>query len=197
MRNTNTNASLVAVSPRAAVLWRVAGVVGFALLTAAGAQVAIPLPHTPVPLTLQTLVVLLAGVTLGPRLGMASMALYLLLGAVGYHVFAENRWGLQTLVGANGGYLLGFLLAQPVIGRLTRRNGAWRGILSGVLAGDAIIFTLGLTWLSCWLHLGWQDTLAKGLWPFVAGDILKMAVAVVAGILILPRTRVFASGPTR
>ena len=183
------NVALAAVSPRASVLWRAAGVVGFALLTALGAQVAIPLPHTPVPLTLQTLVVLLAGVTLGPRLGLASMAFYLLLGVAGHHVFAENRWGLHTLVGCDGGYLLGFVLAQPLIGWFARRDARWRSLLTGVVLGNVLIFGLGLLWLSQWLHVGVQETLAKGLWPFLVGDLLKMTLAIAAGRVILPHVR--------
>ena len=94
--------------------------VGFALARGGGAHVAIPLPGTPVPMTLQTLVVLLAGVTLGPRLGLVSVTFYLLLGTAGYHVFAAGDWGLSTIFGATGGYLVGFALAQPILGSLTR-----------------------------------------------------------------------------
>jgi len=199
MKPPVANATLAAGPPRARVLWGAAGVVGFAVLTALGAQVAIPLPHTPVPMTLQTLVVLLAGVTLGPRLGLASMAFYLLLGLAGHHVFAENRWGLHTLVGCDGGYLLGFLLAQPVIGWFARRPAeskpganrwaAWRSLLTGVVLGNVLIFGLGLLWLSQWLDVGVQETLAKGLWPFLVGDLLKMSLAIAAGRVILPHVR--------
>jgi biotin transport system substrate-specific component len=211
MKPRIANVAAAAVSPRARVLWGAAGVVGFALLTALGAQVAIPLPHTPVPMTLQTLVVLLAGVTLGPRLGLASMAFYLLLGLAGHHVFAENRWGLHTLLGCDGGYLLGFVLAQPVIGWLARgaapftgrgrepsttRLGAqasaqvsWRRLCAAVLLGNVVIFGLGLLWLSRWLHIGVQEALAKGLWPFLVGDLLKMSLAIAAGRVILPHVR--------
>ena len=108
-------AIVAGVSSRSGLAAAAAGVIGFALLTALGAAVRIPLPFTPVPITLQTLFVLLAGVTLGPRLGAASMAFYLLLGTAGYHVFAgSERCGLQTIFGPTGGYLLGFLLAQPL-----------------------------------------------------------------------------------
>ena len=168
------------------VLVSIAGVVGFALLTAVGARVVIPLPGTPVPITLQTVFVLLAGVTLGPRLGVASMALYLLLGATGYHVFALGHWGLHTVVGATGGYLVGFLLAQPAIGSLTRPDQAsWRRLALAAVAGNVIIFTVGLAWLWLWLGTTPSNALALGLWPFVPGMAVKLAIVLVAGMPLM------------
>lgn len=173
----------------------VAGVVAFAALTAAGSCIAIPLPFTPVPLTLQTLFVLLAGVTLGPGLGMASMVFYVLLGTVGYQVFAEQHWGLQTICGATGGYLLGFVLAQPAIGYLTRRGrGTWRDLLLATLAGEAILLTCGVVWLAFALGLDAQTALALGLWPFLPGDALKIALAVGAARVALPQARRLLNG---
>ncbi|HMQ16204.1 MAG TPA: biotin transporter BioY, partial [Phycisphaerae bacterium] len=128
----------------------VGGVVGFALLTAVGAWIRLPLPDTPVPVTLQTLIVVLAGVTLGPRLATLSMLFYLLLGAVGYHVFAAGDWGLQTLLGATGGYLVGFVLAQPVIGRLAPADGGALSLATASLAGHAVVFFCGVSWLMYW-----------------------------------------------
>lgn len=176
---------------RNALVWmRAAGVVGFALATAAGACVAIPLPGTPVPLTLQTLFVLLAGVTLGPWLGTLSMAFYLLLGTAGYHVFASGSWGLSTVFGATGGYLLGFVLAQPVLGALTRpgeRNGLRLPL--ALLAANAIIFASGLTWLAFWSGAGLRQTLMWGLWPFVPGLVLKTTIALGLGHMALRTAR--------
>jgi biotin transport system substrate-specific component len=163
-------------------LWlRAAGVVGFALLTALGAFVAIPLPGTPVPLTLQTLFVLLAGVTLGPRLGTLSMALYLVLGITGHHVFALGGLGPAALCGPTGGYLLGFVLAQPVLGRMTSgRRLTWSRILGSLLAGQLIIFAAGLTWLSLCLNAGLWTALALGFWPFMPGLVFKTILAAVS-----------------
>jgi biotin transport system substrate-specific component len=170
------------------VWYGAAGVVGFAALTAIGAHVAIPLPYTPVPITLQTLVVLLAGITLGPRLGLASMGLYLLLGTVGYRVFADQGWGWPALCGATGGYLLGFVAAQPLIGRLARR-GTWHSLLAASFAGNAVILGCGTIWLAVCLGLDAQTALAKGLWPFLLGDALKTALAATAGRAALPYAR--------
>jgi biotin transport system substrate-specific component len=171
---------------------RVVGVVGFAAVTTVGARIAIPLPGTPVPMTLQTLFVLLAGITLGSRLGALSMLFYLLLGTTGYHVFAAGNWGLNTVFGATGGYLIGFVLAQPVLGTLTRpRHGLWPRLLLALLAGNAIVFASGLSWLALWSGGGLEQTLRWGLWPFVPGLILKTAVALGAGGLAATKLRRF------
>ncbi len=175
---------------RALVLRRVAGVLTFALLTAGGAPVSVPLPYTPVPMTLQTLCVLLAGVTLGPRLGLLSMAFYLLLGTAGYHVFAGGTWGLTTLFGATGGYLLGFALAQPLIGTLAHRHGGtWRDLLLAVLVGKLIVYACGLVWLAGWLGVGWREAFALGFSPFALGGVLKGALAVGLGRWAVPLAR--------
>lgn len=179
-----------AVDRHARVGVSAAGVVGFALLTAIGANVAVPLPGTPVPMTLQTLFVLLAGITLGPRLGTVSMAFYVLLGTTGYHVFALGHAGLATVFGPTGGYLIGFVLAQPLLGWLSRRRRPkWSAIMAAMLAGNALIFTAGLVWLSLWLGTGLWHTLELGLWPFVPGLLLKTAMAATAGRLVLPSAR--------
>ncbi len=162
-----------------------AGVVAFALLTAAGAMVRIPVPGSPVPITLQTLFVLLAGMTLGPRLGAASMAFYLLLGMTGYHVFAAASWGAGTVLGPTGGYLLGFVLAQPVVGGIARLgNGRWPALLAAAVAGYAVIFAAGLVWLNLWTGADWSATLAMGLAPFVPGTIVKTVAAVAGGMAL-------------
>jgi biotin transport system substrate-specific component len=166
----------------ARILARVAAAVGFAVATALAANVAVPLPGTPVPMTLQTLVVVLSGVALGPRWGTLSMAFYLLLGTAGYHAFAGGHWGLMTVCGATGGYLLGFVLAQPAIGRLTNaaRPSFGRMLLAAAL-GDAVIFACGLLWMHAWTGQTWAGTLAWGLWPFLAGETLKVGLAAPLG----------------
>ena len=179
-----------AANSNARLLVRVAGVVGFAVLTAAGALVAIPLPGTPVPMTLQTLVVLLAGLTLGPRLGMASMAFYLLLGTTGSHVFAGGAWGFQTMLGATGGYLVGFVLAQPLLGAMiTQKRADWRRLLVALVAANVVIFGCGLLWLAAWSGAGVAQTLAWGLWPFVPGLVVKTGLALGLGGLAVTRGR--------
>ena len=192
MKSTTLNNSQTeaVAAPRVRVWAAVVGVLGFALLTAAGARVVIPVPGTPVPITLQTLFVLLAGATLGPRLGTASMAFYLLLGSAGYHVFALGNWGLATVFAATGGYLIGFILAQPAIGWTTRPGpNHWRRVLAGMLLGNAIIFAAGLTWLAFWMNVGWSQALLLGFWPFLPGLLLKTGLATALGGLLAPHAR--------
>jgi biotin transport system substrate-specific component len=152
------------------------------LFVAMMAQVRIPLPFTPVPLTGQTFAVLLAGIALGSRRGSASMLLYLILGAIGLPVFAGGTSGLATVAGPTGGYLIGFLGAAWVAGRLAEhgldRN--FRSIWLVFLAGEAVIYLFGLPWLS--LYVGVQKVMVAGLIPFLPGDLVKL----VAGTLVLP-----------
>lgn len=161
----------------------VALVVGFALLTAAAAQVAIPLPWTPVPVTGQTFAVLLAGGTLGWRAGGASQLLYVLLGAVGLPFYADGASGWQVATGATGGYLVGFVVAAALVGLLAERRQD-RAVLTAVpamLAGTAVIYVFGVTWLAAVLDADATTALTKGLIPFVIGDAVKL---VAAGLLL-------------
>ena len=178
------------------VLVRTLAVVAFALLTGLSAQVRIPVSGTPVPVTLQTACVLLAGMTLGPWLGLASMGLYLLLGMTGYHVFAAASWGAGTVFGTTGGYLIGFVLAQPLVGFLTQRGrGRFPGILAAGLAGSVVIYVTGLVWLQLWMQTSLSETLAMGLWPFVPWAVIKLALAVTGGRLLHPVWARLADNP--
>jgi biotin transport system substrate-specific component len=155
------------------------------LLMGLVAQLSIKLPFTPVPVTGQTLGVLLIGGALGSVRGALSMLLYLVWGAVGLPFFAEGRSGIELLAfsSATGGYLWGFVVAGYIVGLLAERK--WdRGIgssLGAMLVGEVIIFAFGVTWLSQALELSMQDALEAGLYPFVVGDVLKLAIA--AGVL--------------
>lgn len=172
-----------AVVPERSIFVDAALAVGFALFTALMAQLVIPLPFTPVPITGQTFAVLLTGALLGSRLGVASMILYLALGAVGLPFFAGGAHGLQTVFGPTGGYLLGFVVADFVVGRLAERR--WdRSLprsLPAMLAGEAVIYAFGLLGLGLALH--WPANLLQlGLLPFLVGDAIKL----VAAALLLP-----------
>ncbi len=194
-RTQDMTVSFAAAGRHTRVGLSVAGVVAFALLTAVGARIALPVPGTPVPITLQTFFVLLAGATLGPRFGTASMAFYLLLGTTGYHVFALGNWGLETVFAATGGYLIGFVLAQPIIGRITqpsRRH--WRRAVAAMLLGNAVIYAAGLTWLALWAGTGLGTTLELGFWPFLPFELLKIALATGVGGLIAPAARRILAG---
>ncbi len=151
------------------------------LFTALMAQIAIPLPFTPVPITGQTLAVLLVGAALGSRRGALSMATYLLEGALGLPVFAGGAAGLVRLRGLTGGYLLGFLAAAFITGWLAERGWDRRPSTTALamLIGNAIIYLFGLPWLALFLggFLGPKGALALGLLPFIPGDLLKLALA--------------------
>lgn len=168
---------------------KVALVVGFALLTALAAQASIYLPGTPVPITLQTLTVTLAALTLGPRLGAVSMALYITLALVGLPVLAEAKSGYQIVIGATGGYLLGFILAQPVIAYAARNGKAFggaKGLIASMVLGYAVIFACGVLWLALRMNLSFPEALKQGFWPFLPGTIVKSLAAFMVGFAVTP-----------
>ncbi|MBN1305022.1 MAG: biotin transporter BioY [Anaerolineales bacterium] len=152
------------------------------LLVAALSQVRLPLPFTPVPITGQTLGVLLVGAALGSRRGLASLGLYLLLGAAGLPFFAGGQGGLSYLAGPTLGYLLGFAAASWAIGRLAERGleRSLRTSLLPFLVGTVIIYIFGAGWLA--LNLGFPEAILLGVVPFLAGDMIKI---ILAG-LVLP-----------
>ena len=157
----------------------VVGVFTCALLTALGAQVRIPLPWTPVPLTLQTFFVPLAGVALGPGLGAASQVLYLALGILGVPVFAGGTAGPAILLGPTAGYLVGFPLGAFGTGvclRRATRPGLFR-IWLAIAAGMLAIYVCGAGWLVLGFHLPLIQALAGGVLPFLAGDGMKALAA--------------------
>ncbi len=155
-------------------------VAGFSLLLGISAQLALPLPFSPVPVTAQTLAVLLGGALLGRVRGTAGVLLYLLEGSAGMPVFSAGRAGIGHLLGPSGGYLLGFAAAAFLVGTLAERGWDRKPLpaLLAVLAGDAAIFLLGVPWLS--LYTGFGKALALGLYPFLPGDLFKIAIAVTA-----------------
>jgi biotin transport system substrate-specific component len=164
-----------------------------AALIAAGAFLSIPIG--PVPIVLQNLFVLLAGLLLGPRWGFASVGVYLLAGALGLPVFAGGLGGVGRLVGPTGGYLVGFLPAVLVIGWIT--TGAREGVLMDALAmilGSIIIYMCGVAWLKLLTGMTLAKTLAVGMYPFLPGDALKIAVALPIARALRPVIRVPDSG---
>lgn len=175
---------------RADLALRATGVLGFALLTAVFAQVAIPIPGTPVPVTLQTLAVTMAAFALGGRLGALSMGLYVLIGMAGFPVYANGDGGWEASFGATGGFLLGFILAQPVMAWAARtpdgRYAGWRGVVTALVVGHVVIFTLGVGWLKLSLGVAWPAALDMGLWPFLPGSLVKGGAALFFGLLVAP-----------
>jgi biotin transport system substrate-specific component len=160
-------------------------IVAAAGLTAACAQISFYLPGNPVPVTGQTFAVLLSGAALGAHPGAAAMRLFVLLGVVGLPVYADGSHGMDIITGATGGYLIGFLLAGWVVGRLAEAR-LDRTTITAVplfLIGSALIYGIGVPWLaiSADQSLGWA--ISNGFVDFIPGDLVKAAAA--AGLLPL------------
>ncbi len=170
--------------PRAlptAAVWAMQ-VVGFALLTAVFAQITIPLPGNPVPITGQTFAVLLSGAALGMWAGGASLLLYLLLGTF-LPFYADGASGTEVLFGGTGGYLFGFVVAAALVGRLAERRHD-RRVLSAVtafLTGSLVIYFFGVIGLMAAYDMDLVTALEVGVVPFIVGDVIK---AYAAGLLL-------------
>jgi len=149
------------------------------LATAVGAWIAVPVPGSPVPITLQTFVVLAGAGLLGGRLSLQAQLAYVILGGVGLPWFAGGTWGAPMLFGATGGYLIGFLLATWLIGRLLSgprlRSGVQ--ILGALVLGELVLFACGVAWLGAYLHVSWAKACVLGALPFLPGDLVKVAAA--------------------
>ncbi len=185
MTNTGTLLGTLAARHDLTTPIRVAAVLFVSALTATAAQISIPLPFTPVPFTLQPMVVLLGGAALGSRLGMASQVLYLAAGIAGLPVFAASAvlpQGFLRLLGPTGGYLISYPFAAYLTGRLAER-GLDRRYLTSVIAmtsGLAVVFAFGVSWLAFFAQpapLGLDAALRTGLYPFVPADIIKVLLA--------------------
>ena len=160
------------------------GVMGFVAAVAAASRIAIPLPGTPVPLTLQPMLVVLAGMMLGPSLGLTSMVLYLALGALGLPVFTPvSAPGLARFLGPTGGYLIAYPAAAFTAGIVAQRFPSLVGRWMAALAGMALIFLGGLSQLT-FLTGNVGRAIALGITPFAAFDVVK---AFVAAIVARPR----------
>jgi biotin transport system substrate-specific component len=152
-------------------------IVAGALIVALCARIVIP--TQPVPFTGQTFGVLAVGTALGFRRGAAALLLYLAIGAIGVPIYSEGRAGVSVLQGATGGYLVGFVVAAAVVGRLAelgwdRRLG---GAIVGMAVGTAIIYAIGVPWLKLTLDLPWADAVSAGMTKFLLWDAAKLAVA--------------------
>lgn len=151
----------------------------FAVLTAIGAWISMPLPVTPVPFTLQVFFVLLSGAVLGGMMGALAQVIYVLLGLIGFPVFAGGESGPGVLIGPTGGYLVGFVFGAYVTGRTTQKLRSPRLVwmaLATVL-GLIPIYTLGEIGLWIWVRSSFSLLLMAGVTPFLSGDIIKALVA--------------------
>jgi biotin transport system substrate-specific component len=181
---TQTSAATLrlAVLPRTGLLTDALLVLAGTAFVALAAQVSIPLGFTPVPLTGQTFAVVLVGAALGSVRGAASLMLYLVVGIAGVPVYAQHKHGWTVFSGATGGYIVGFVAAALLTGWLAERHWDRRfsTSLGAMLTGNVVIYAIALPWLHHYLHASWATTLEDGLYPFVAGDMIKVYLAAAA-----------------
>ncbi len=192
MSQSTSSTLLTTVLPRTdtAPALKVAAVIFITVLTAAAAQISIPLPFTPVPFTLQPMIVLLGGAALGSRLGMTSQVLYLIVGIAGLPVFATSPTlpqGALRVLGPTGGFLLAYPFAAFVTGWFAERGFDRRYITSivAMAVGLALIFAFGVLWFAWFARpaaVGLAAALRLAFYPFIAVDILKIVLAA----LVLP-----------
>jgi len=152
----------------------------FVALTTLSAFVRVPLPFTPVPLTLQTFFVLLSGALLGRKLGVFAQAAYMFLGLTGQQVFTGTGFGSLYLLGPTGGYIVGFILAAYFAGSwLFKEKQSWLAVFVKLLTADFIILFSGMLWLKVSLSCTLSKAFLLGFLPFVLGDIFKVILATV------------------
>lgn len=168
-------------------------VVAAAALTAIAAQWYIVLPFTPVPITGQTFAVLLTGAALGWKLGAAGQMLYVAIGTLGLPVFTEGSHGAEVIMGATGGYLVGFIFAAGLIGWMAenRQDRTFPKMFTAFIAGSSVIYVFGVVGLM--IATGWPlvEAVEKGVVPFLLGDLIKAAAA---GLLLPGLWRVLGEG---
>ena len=167
--------------PRANSLTNSLLALGGAGFLAIMAQIAIPVPGSPVPVTGQTLGVLLIGASYGPALSISTVALYLAIGAAGAPIFSNGGSGFAKLVGPTGGYLAGMVLTSLVLGYLANKkwDARFRTALPAMLIGEVLTFIPGLIWLQHATAKDWSWTISAGFTPFVFGEAIKISIAAV------------------
>ena len=161
-----------------------------AMFIAFAAQISVPIPPDWVPFTFGDLAVIVTALGLGPRRGMLALVIYILAGLIGAPIFAQGGKGPAHFLGQTGGYILGYLLCQPVVGRIVRRADGtyrgWLGLVLAVLASQAIIFGVGVPGFGIVNGYGLHRTLEGGLYPFAAFIPVKAAIAVILGRIAVP-----------
>jgi biotin transport system substrate-specific component len=157
----------------------------FVALIAMGSFIALPIG--PVPIVMQNLFVLLAGIILGPAWGLACVGIYLLIGLAGLPVFAGGTSGIGKLFGPTGGYLFGYLPAVFVTGAIAKGlKKSMAGDVIAMVIGSLIVYAVGVPWLKTAVSLSWQKAVAAGMVPFLIGDGLKIAAAAFMAKKIRP-----------
>lgn len=149
------------------------------VLTIVSAQVVIPLPFTPVPMTLQTFAILFGAAAIGPYKSTMAQFLYLLIAAMGFPVLASDKGGVEALFGATAGYLFAFLLSSFVVGLVAKQLSTRRffNVFVGFFLGTFLIYFFGASWLSIYTGNSLTYGISKGVLPFIFGDILKAFLA--------------------
>jgi biotin transport system substrate-specific component len=177
--STHAAAVRATLVPRSRLLVDALLVLAGTALVAVSAQISVPLPFTPVPITGQTFAVVLVGAALGALRGTASLLLYVGIGILGAPVYADQSSGWEVFTGPTGGYLVGFILAALLTGRLAERRWDRRfpSSLAAMLSGNVLIYVPGLLWLAHSIDTDLEGTLEAGLYPFVVGDLLKLYLA--------------------
>ena len=152
------------------------------LLIVGCTRISIPLPFTPIPITGQTFGVLLVSGALGLRRGILSIGLYVLIGLIGLPVFSEGRSGPAVIASARGGYIVAFLVAGAIVGKLAELGWDRRimGAVGAMAIGNVVIYLIGVPWLMMVLKVDLATGIAKGLTPFLAGDAIKLILAAAA-----------------
>ena len=171
-----------ALVTRSTTATKVALVIGGIAFLGLMAQIAVPVPGSPVPVTGQTLGALLLGSAYGASLGFTTVASYLIIGFLGAPVFASGAHGLTRITGATGGYLVGMLLASLITGYLAGRKWDQKvaTVVPTMILGDLVIFSAGLFWLHHSIHATWATTFKLGFTPFILGEVIKVAIASTA-----------------
>ena len=160
----------------------------FAALISVMGLIAIPLPISPVPITGQSLAIMLAGGILTARQAAFSVLTFLLLGAVGVPVFAGMSGGIGILIGPRGGYLIGYLVGAIVIALAKgKNNNSWRLAFANIVGGIIVVYILGVAWLSFVTGMGLEKAIMVGALPYIPGDLFKVLMATVVGVAVNKR----------
>ena len=168
----------------------VIGVTFFIIATALGAYIRIPVPGTPVPITLQTFFVVLSGAVLGSRLGLFSQAGYILLGAMGLPIFQGYASGTAHIFGSTGGYLIGFMAASLLTGKiLEKETRNLFKITASFAIGNVVIYTLGILWLMLIYRISFINAILIGVLPFFTVELAKIFLAAVVYSKISHRSK--------
>ena len=167
---------------RSSVTSKLGLVFGGVAFIAAMAQISLPVPGSPVPVTGQTLGVLLLGAAYGANLGATTLFAYLAIGVAGAPIFAQGTHGWSRVYGATGGYLIGMLIASYLIGLLAERKWDQRiaTVIPTMILGNVVTFSVGLFWLHQYTGKSWAWTFSAGLSPFILGEVIKIAIASTA-----------------